>query len=846
MDATRKYRFAGGFLGVLGGLLVISVVVAGGEPPSSPSVLALVGGRILTQTDAGAVEGTVLIRDGTIVAVGPSVTIPSDATRLDVTGLVVTPGLIDARSTLWLTNAAARESASDGGLDILDGINPYDEDWKEVVRQGVTAVYVQPASSGILGGRGAVLRVGPAQVVEEVVLKASAAVQAALGTESAPSSPAVLPTFPRRRGGEPPTPEPAPSTPVSRGSANALTRFGQYEQLKRAFDAVKRYDEARSGPVAEDPPKPDATKEFLSKVLKGAVPLRIEAHREDDVRNALRLADEFKLRVILDGVSHPGTATETITSRRIPLVLGPFVELDETPSHHQDRPADWPKGLLAHDSRWALGTFSSQPRGSRLLRVQAAAAVARGIDSERVLRALTRHAAEILGVGDRLGTIAAGKQADLAVFAGDPLDPSVTVRLVVGRGKIVFQNEAHRVPAPSTVHRAPSTVHHLPARFPKKYALKTQRLLIEDGQFQAGMVLVDNGKVTGLGPALTLSDGVPTYDLGSAVVTPGLVAAHSHLGLAGAIDDPAEADAGQIRAADVYDPEQRPVRELLKGGFTSALFAPGSVNVIAGTSCGVRLGAVEPLLGHAGMKFVLTTSSRGTSRSPASTADDLPLPFVVTSRGPARYPGSLAGQVELIEQVFSGKAPDTELYLPLRVRQHLQAERHRQITALLERKQIAFFEAHTRAEVAAALQLITQFKLRGVLVGPEEIAPFLNEIKQLGVGMVARPTQVSDYDRRARELAEAAAAGVPVAFGCASAQELRITAALAVNAGMPHQAAWRGLTTAAAQVAGLPESAGRLAVGTPADLVVWNGSPLDLRSRPLCVVVDGKIVHAGP
>jgi imidazolonepropionase-like amidohydrolase len=820
-----------------------------GEAPARPQTLALVGGRILTQTDAGAVEGAVLIRDGMIVAVGPAAAAPTDATRIDVAGLVIMPGLIDARSTLWLTAAAAREGAGDGGLDVLDGIDPHEEDWKEVIRQGVTAVYVQPASSGLLGGRGAVLRVAPAETVEELVVKAGAAAQAALGTATGGAGPAPLPTFPRRFGADPPATGPDQPAPGPAGSGNALARYGQYEQLKRALEAAKQYDaEWKKAEKSARKPKRDGAKDFLRQALNRAVPVRLEAHREDDVQSALRLADEFRLRVVLDGVSNPRAAAETIVSRRVPLVLGPFAELEDVPGYRKDRPADWPKALLAPDVRWALGTFSTQPRGSRLLRVQAAAAVARGIDPDRVLRAMTRDAADILGVGDRLGTIAPGKQADLAVFAGDPLDPSVPVRLVLSRGQVVYQAVGRRPPSPPTPlpPKRGERADGLPARLPKQYALRTQRLFLEDGTFQPGVVLVDNGKVAALGPALTVGDETPTYDLGSAVLSPGLVAGHSDLGLAGAIDDPAEADAGQVRAADVYDPQHRPVRALLEGGFTSALFAPGSTNVIAGGASAVRLGTPGPLPGNAGVKFVLAASSRETEPSPTPVAGGRLGRLAVRSEGPARYPGSLAGQVELVEQVLGGKAPATGLYLPRRVREQIEAERRRQLAALLERKQVALFEAHTRAEVDAALRLIARFKLRGVLVGPEEIKPSLGEIKRLGVGVVARPTQAGDYDRPNLELAEAAAAGVPVAFGSSSAQRLRITAALAVNAGMPHAAAWRGLTTAAGQMAGLPESAGRLVSGGPADLVIWDGSPLDLRSRPLRVVVGGTVAYAAP
>jgi imidazolonepropionase-like amidohydrolase len=797
--------------------------------------LALVGGRILTQSDSGPVEGAVVIRDGKIAAVGPAATIPSDAECIDVTGLVVTPGLIDARSTLWLTSAAARESANDGGLDILDGVNPYDEDWIEVVRQGVTAVYVQPANSGILGGRGAVLRVGPGKSVEELVIKPDAAAQAALGIPASAPAPAPAPVGQRRGGIIPPATQPAPAPPPS---ANSLTRFSLYEQLRRVLEGVKQSDRDTAWAEA----KRDPTKAFLRRVLKGEVPLRVEVHHEDDIRNALRLADDYRLRIVLDSVSHPGKAGELIASRRIPLVLGPFIELEEIPTYRKGRSAFWPGSVVTPNTRWALGTFSSKPRGSRLLRVQAAAAVGRGLDPDQVLRAMTRDAAEILGVGDRLGTIAPGKQADLVVFTGDPLDPAVPVRLAISGGRVVYRSVADPV---AVVARTVGE-QELPARLPRKYALKTQRLVLEDGRARPGIVLVVDGKVSGLAPELTVSPEIPTYDLGAAVITPGLVAGPSHLGLATVIDDSAEADAGQVRAADVFDPQHRVARDLCAGGFTTAVLTPGSVNVIAGTAGGIRLGAREFTLGDAGVKFVLAASSRNASRQPVEIDEDVATFLFGRPRGPARYPGSLAGQVELIAQALGGKAPPTELYVPRLVREQMQLERRRQVAALRERKLVAFFEAHTRVEVDAALRLIARFELRGVLVGPEELKPFLEEILRLGVGIVAAPTQVGDYDRSVRELVEAAAAGVAVAFASPSAQEMRIAAALAVNAGMPRAAAWRGLTTTSAEIAGLPATTGRLAVGRAADLVIWDGPPLDLRSRPLRVLVDGNVVSASP
>src|SRR5688572_5954289 len=138
--------------------------------------LALVGGLIRTQTDAGDFVSTIVIQNGKVVALGRDVTVPADARRLDVAGHVITPGLIDAHGTLGLNAAASRESGRDAGLNVLDAVDPYAEDWRDAAAQGITAVYAQPAGSGLLGGSGAVLRVGPSSNAEDLAVKSPAGV----------------------------------------------------------------------------------------------------------------------------------------------------------------------------------------------------------------------------------------------------------------------------------------------------------------------------------------------------------------------------------------------------------------------------------------------------------------------------------------------------------------------------------------------------------------------------------------------------------------------------------------------------------------------------------------------
>ncbi len=828
-----------------------SVPVVNATSPAAPLVLQ--GGYLRTQSDQGDLVGDVLIRDGKIEAVGVEIKPPENARRIDVSGCVVTPGLIDARSTLWLTAAARREAASDGRLNILDGVDPLAEDWREVARQGITAVYVQP--SGNLGGQGAVLAVAPSRSVDELVICAPAGAQASLGIDGS--------------------------------SSTSRARYSQYDRLKKAFEAAQKYGEqkrkfaeyqaqqkksaeakkkgtkeankpkdgatknndgkqddgkqagsdtkapssAKAASTAKPPtePTPDPAKEFLLKVLAGDVPVRMEAHREDDVAHALKLADEFKFRIVLEGISHPRSQHRSLLERRSLLVLGPVVQLESTPAYRRRRGDDWLTSLTSEGRRWALATFGEQPRASRLLRVHAAAAVARGAERASVLRAMTTDAAAVLGVDQDLGSLAVGKRADLAVFSGDPLEPATPVRLTLSAGQVVYEANAERPGREVVAERDAIELDLLPAELPARYAVHSTRVL-RGGQWKPGRLLIRNGKLTPWKIDKKLPAGTPLYDLGSACITPGFLIAHGSLGAAPLIDDPSEADASHLRAADAYDPEDPGVEALLQAGYLRLGFAPGNVNVVAGAVSRVRIGAANPIQGSpCAVKFVLADSARNSER----------------------YPASLAGQVALIHDVLENKGLPTQRFAPAAIRQAHRDDKQQRLAAVLRRRTTALFEAATATEVRAAIQIIEKFKLRAALVNPDDIRPFIDDLVRLKVGVVARPVRVGDYDHYLDGLVQASRAGVNVAFGSAmdplstGAIDARLTAALAMNAGLTPEAAMAGLTTGGAKLLGMPNHTCALVGGAPADFVIWDGMPLNVSCRPKYVVIDGKMAFAG-
>jgi imidazolonepropionase-like amidohydrolase len=826
MDLTRKIVL-GLFLGLA------AVAIADDHPAETNSILALTGGTVRTQTEAGDFVGTIIIRGGEVVEVGPKVRPPAGSKIIDVTGCVITPGLIDAHGTLGLHASSIAEAGRDASLDILDAVDPYSDDWRDAARQGITAVYVQPSAAGNLGGSGAVLRVGDYEDGKSLSLRSPAGVQVMLGSapQAAPQPMQGFNQFAGRRGGFPNLPQAQPA--AAPPAATTLTRFAQYEQVRGQFDAAKRYG-------AEKPTKHDKPKDLLLQAIKGEIPVRIEVHHEDDIRNSSQLVDEFGIQAVFERLDRVRTIPDSLRTSRAAIVLGPMAGT---------HPSAELKKIALDGRRIVFGTFGDQSRDTIGLRLHAAAAVASGFPRERVLRALTRDAADLLGVGDKLGRIAPGFPADLAVFAGEPLDPSVPVRLTLSQGKMTFDGtreptqqssrrigfDAGRSNTKPTLDRdsakhlvsardsssgnateaAASQGTALPEKLPARYLIKTRRLLMPNGEFAPGELRVFDGRVV----AANNSDdaGMAIFDVGNMAITPGLVGGHFVVGSEMAAD----ADSADLRAVDGLSPDDSRIRGCRDSGFLTVVAAPGSNNVIAGMVEAVR--ASEPIAApEVGQKFVLTAGSRNSER----------------------FPVSLAGQIEFIDSRLNGTPFETNMFLPAAVRASILAQRDRALAAVRERKVVAYFEADTRTEIRAALRLIDEYKLRGVLVAPRDVERLTDEIRDAGVAVVVRPIKPRDPVRLSDAMVALGAAGVPLAFG-GDPTEMRTTAAWLVNAGLAPSAARKALIAQAGEAFGLPAGAGRLAAGDSADFVIWTGDSLDLGNHPSAVVVKGERVAIG-
>ncbi len=405
--------------------LLIAVSVQAGDPPQS-KVTVLRGARIYTVTGAPLDGATLVFENGRIAAVGKDLPVPADAPVVDVAGKVLVPGLIDAASRLFLP--PGERSAGSAEHHVLDALDFYQRDYHEAVEQGVTSVYVGPPSVGTVNGLGAVLHLDGAHTV----LLKDAALKLTLGAS----------------GGD---------------SSTALERYQSYPQLKQAFEGARQYAESwekyrkefadfeqkkTKKEEAKEPQKPkaDLRNETLARALdpKAALRVRIEVHTADAIILALRLADEFKLRAVLEYVTEGGPAAAAIAKAKTPVVVGPLFRTGAYSVDYLNHSIATASALVAAGVPTAIGSFGDERAGqwgagaSRFLADAAALAASRGLSRDQALAAVTIDAAKILGIDATHGSIDKGKVADLVLLSGEPFESGTLVERTWINGEAVY------------------------------------------------------------------------------------------------------------------------------------------------------------------------------------------------------------------------------------------------------------------------------------------------------------------------------------------------------------------------------------------------------------------------
>jgi imidazolonepropionase-like amidohydrolase len=368
---------------------------------------AIVGGYVVPVT-AEPIEGaTVLIQDGKIAAIGTGLDIPAGARVIDATGRWVLPGFIEAHGHVGVHEEAEGWAGSDSNeltepvtahVRALDAINPADLGFRDAISGGVLAVNVNPGSGNPIGGQTAALKCW-GRTVDEMLLRAPAGMKSALGEN------------PKRIYGE------RKQTPSTRLGTAAVIRGALVDAANylARLDAEQRKSDADRKPVDRD-----LKLEALGLVLRREIPWRQHCHRADDIATALRLATEFGYDLVIDHGTEAHLLADILAARDIPVIIGPLFT-SRSKVELRNRSLANPGKLAAAGVTIAI-TTDHPVVPINFLAHQAALSVKHGLDRETALRALTINPARIVGIDDRLGSIEPGKDADLVIWSGDPLD----------------------------------------------------------------------------------------------------------------------------------------------------------------------------------------------------------------------------------------------------------------------------------------------------------------------------------------------------------------------------------------------------------------------------------------
>jgi imidazolonepropionase-like amidohydrolase len=392
--------------------------------PNSPGrkpTVAIRNATIYPVTSAPIENGTIVFSNGTITAVGKDVAVPQGATVIDGTGLRVYPGMIDSGSQVGLVEISAVPGTVDTNElgDINPNaraevaVNPHSNVIPVTRVNGITTVITEP-SGGIISGSSALIQLA-GWTPQEMTVKAPAAMHI---------------HFPRLRGGrfaEVPQDEEAEKearknyTQQVDKLRDVLRDAQAYAKVVAARDKdpnVKRYDR-------------DLVLEALVSVVEGREPVVVHASLERDIKAALKFADEMKLKVILADADDVQRVIPDLKKRNIPVILGPILELPP----REDDPYDllFTNAKALYDAGILFSIQSQDSHNARNLPYHAAACAAFGLPKDAALKAVTISPAQIFGVADKVGSLEAGKRADIILTDGDPLEIVTHVkRLFIG------------------------------------------------------------------------------------------------------------------------------------------------------------------------------------------------------------------------------------------------------------------------------------------------------------------------------------------------------------------------------------------------------------------------------
>ncbi len=383
----------------------------------------IVGGKIKTIAKGDIDQGVIRIKDGKIAAVGSRDQVPvkpgPGEQVLTVENGLIMPGILEAHCHMGITEEKKGMEGDDCNetvdpmtpyLRAIDAVNPMDAAFDDAVRAGITGAMIGPGSSNVAGGQFAFIKTRGRRV-DDLVVKAPAAMKVAFGEN--------------------------PKVNYSGQGMSPSTRMAIAGMLRRELSEAAAYLQRKEAAAKNgDDFEEDFAKECWIPVLNREIPLKAHAHRVDDIFTAIRIAREFNLKLTLDHCSEGHLIAEELAAEGFPAIVGP--DLASRSKIEVQNVAFKTAGVLNRAGVMTAVTTDHPVSLIQSLPLCAGLAVKSGLPLEEGYKAITLYPAIICGVSDRLGSIEVGKDADLAIFDGSPMEIFTNTLYTLIDGKIVY------------------------------------------------------------------------------------------------------------------------------------------------------------------------------------------------------------------------------------------------------------------------------------------------------------------------------------------------------------------------------------------------------------------------
>ncbi len=816
-------------------------------------------GRILLGNGKAIDNGVLVVRGAKIIAVGPAneTESPPDAKVHDLSDKTIIPGLVDTHSHIGIFQRPSVPAHADGnessgpvqpGIRALDAIYPDDPGIRMAVAGGITTANIMPGSGNVIGGQTLYVKLR-GHTIDEMRIK-DAPVLGGLKMANGEN-----PKSYGRRG----------QAPVTRMKVAALQR----EQFIKARDYMHKWDAYRKG-TRKDAPETDPALDSLVEVLQRKRTVHFHSHRADDLLTAVRISEEFGFELVLHHVTEGYRVAAEIARAKVPVSL----TLPDSPGGKLETMGVLEENAATLNKAGVLVAINTDDyiTESRFFLRTGSIAVRGGMSEGQALQAQTLNGARLLHLDGRLGSLEPGKDADFVVLSGAPYSVYTHVLQTYIDGKLVFDRARHEdwayqaggfaLPDLTALAKAPAAEKALdrvdapqrPGDAPAASG-KPQRLVVLAGRLHTvtagtindGAVRIENGKIRFVGPRSKLDMPENTPVLTAAEVTPGLIDAHSVVGLSGKMniqadqdqDETSDPNQADLRVLDGFNPREPLLGFLVAQGVTVVHATPGRANILAGQT--------------------------GIFRTAGRTPEDM------TVRFPA---GVLVNLGEIPKQAYATKGPSTRMGVAALLRsQFAQAQAGAKRPASAEDKKPArnlkaealqpaldgkipvYFSAHRADDLLTGLRLAREFNLKPVLDLATEGYLVADQIAESKVPVVLHPTMQrvgsspETYHTHICNAAILADRKVSIAIGShfegyvPKTRVIRYEAAMAMVNGLGRDRALRAITLDAARLLGVSDRFGSLEAGKEADLVLYDGDPFENTTHVTHTILAGRIAY---